>query len=450
MVRSASFIPAQPPRVPQFLPTWRGLFGERLRSIVHGIAEPAFDLPYVRRKFLNMQLHVVNDPDMVGHVLLNNQSCYVRPRLTRQILSSLIGNGLLNAEGEDWRMQRRLVAPSFSPASVERAAQLMTDATTQQMHNWPDQRKRMDMAQIATQTAAAIIAKTLFSDDPRLISPVAARHIEQVLATAGQPRLLTMLGLSNWDPSPSMLRARRSRLYLRTTLENMVQERCAASNDDFFGGLIRAFHADMPPGEANALAVDNAITFYVAGHETTATTLSWAAYLFAAQPDLQEKLRIEAIEALNGERALLPERVPLLRQFLDETLRLYPAAAQLVREAAWDDDICGIPVKKGELIMIYPWILHRHRKLWNEPDAFDIDRFSVEGKATQHRFQYIPFGAGPRICVGARFAITEALIILAHWLAARRFILPKGFGPVPYGTVTLRPKNGMPLLMEPI
>ena len=131
-------------------------------------------------------------------------------------------------------------------------------------------------------------------------------------------------------------------------------------------------------------------------------------------------------------------------------MRLSPSALQLIREAVADDDMHGIPVKKGELMFIYPWVVHRHRQLWENPDSFDHSRFTPENKAQQHRFQYIPFGVGPRICVGARFAITEALVILAHWLSARRFRLTPGFQPLPYGNVTLRPKGGMPLVVEPL
>jgi cytochrome P450 len=118
-------------------------------------------------------------------------------------------------------------------------------------------------------------------------------------------------------------------------------------------------------------------------------------------------------------------------------------------EAAADDEIAGIPVRKGDLITIYPWIVHRHRKLWDNPDAFDPMRFAAKNKGSLHRFQHIPFGAGPRICIGARFAMVETLIILAHWLTARRFRLPTNFRPLPYGNVTLRPKDGMPLIMDP-
>lgn len=451
MLDTALFIPAQPPRVPDWLPGWRGMFGERLRSAVHGIAQPAFDVWHKQRQFLNMQLHIMNAPNMIGHVLLDNAANYTRPRLTRQILQPVIGNGLLSAEGEDWRKQRKIVAPTFAPAAVANMAQLMADAAAQQMTAWPAARARLDMAQVANSTTTAIIANALFSGDPRLTSRIAARHIDNLITSAGQPRPLRMIGLGEYDPSPSVIRARQSRRYLRGTFATIVAERGSdGGNEDFFGGLIRALHTQFSADEAATLAVDNAITFYVAGHETTATALSWAIYLLAAQPALQEAARVEAIAAMQGDAASMVDAMPLMRRILDETMRLYPSALQLIREAVADDDVCGVPVRKGELVFVYPWLVHRHRKLWDNPDAFDADRWTPENKAKLHRFQYVPFGVGPRICVGARFAITEAMIILAHWLSARRFTLPDGFVPVPYGNVTLRPKHGMPLWVQPI
>jgi cytochrome P450 len=451
MATAAPFIPAQPPRVADWLPGWRGLFGERLRSAVYGIAEPAFDVMHKKRQFLNMDLHIVSDPDMIGHVLLDNHANYVRPRLTRQILEPAIGNGLLTASGEDWRKQRRIVAPTFSPQAVLTMATIMDAGTTEHVSRFPIGASRIDMARVATETTMTIIANTLFSGDARLTSPDAVKHFERVLSAIAQPRLSNMFGLQEYDPSPSMIRMRRSRRYLRDSVLAMVRERGAGGGgDDFFGNFIRAVHAELPPEEAEILALDNALTFYGAGHETTATAVTWAIYLLAGQPELQEQARAEAVAALDGNAAGLADRTPLLRQILDETMRLYPSAAQIVREAEADDDMLGVPVKKGELVFIYPWILHRHRTLWERPDAFDHNRWTEENKAKLHRFQYIPFGAGPRICIGMRFAITEALIILARWLAARRFRLPPGLKPLPYGNVTLRPKEGMPLLVEPL
>jgi cytochrome P450 len=451
MATAAPFVPAQPPRVPDWLPGWRGMFGERLKSAVYGIAEPAFDVMHKKRPFLNMQLHVVNDPEMIGHVLLDNHTNYVRPALSRQILTPVIGNGLLNADGDDWRKQRRLVAPTFSPHAVAKMAGIMDEGAVEHIVRFPEQSARVDMARVATETTMTIIAKTLFSGDPRLSTPEAAKHFENVLTAFAQPRLSNMFGLQEIDPSPSMIRMRRSRRYLRESVLAMVRERGPdGGGDDFFGQLLQAFHAELPPREAEIMALDNALTFYGAGHETTATALTWAIYLVAGQPELQEQARVEAVEALSGDVATLPDRLPLLRQILDETMRLYPSAAQIVREAVADDEMRDIPVKKGELIFVYPWLVHRHRKLWDRPDEFDLGRWTAENKAKQHRFQYVPFGAGPRICVGARFAITEALIILSRWLAARRFVLTPGLEPIAYGNITLRPKDGMPLIVEPL
>ena len=151
-----------------------------------------------------------------------------------------------------------------------------------------------------------------------------------------------------------------------------------------------------------------------------------------------------------GDLATLAERLPYLRQILDEALRLYPPAPRLEREALGEDELCGMPVRKGDGVSIWPWIIHRHRKLWDDPDAFDPDRFAPDGESRRHRFQYLPFGGGPRVCVGARFATVEALVILATWLSARRFAPVPGFVPDPVAAVTLRPQGGLPVQISPL
>jgi cytochrome P450 len=451
MTASAFFTPVQPPRSPTWQPWWRGLYGERLRSIVHEMSDPAFDAPYVRTRFLHLRIHMVSNPEMIGHVLLDRHTNYARPSLVRAALRPMLGNGLFNAEGESWRTQRKLVAPTFSPAAVTGMTALMAQEAVQQCAAFPVGPAPVDMAAQATHATMRIIASALFSGDERLLTPQAAVHIERLVKTVGQPRIMRMFGLEGLDWSPHMIAVRASRRFLRGTLTAIVDERGPGGGaDDFFGGLIRSLYASLPPAEARTTAIDNAITFYVAGHETTAVALAWSAYLFAAQPDLQEQLRAEAVAALSGDIATLADRLPLLRAFLDETMRLYPPVAQIIREALADDDMCGIPVKRGEIVAIYPWLVHRHRTLWNNADAFDITRFAEPNRSKLHRFQYLPFGAGPRICVGARFATVEALIILAHWLAARRFSLPDGPVSIPTGTVTLRPANGMRLKVEPL
>jgi cytochrome P450 len=451
MATTAPFIPAQPARTPDWVPTWRGLFGERLRNGVYGWPEPAFDVLHRRRDMMGLRVHLITDPDMVGRVMLDNKANYPRPGIAQRILSPLVGNGLLSAEGDDWRKQRKIVAPTFAPGAVAAMSITIAEETEQQLVHWPKGAVRMDMARAATELTMAIIAASLFSRDHRLTNPEASVHIENLVIAGGQARVSTLLGIQDYDISPTMRRARKGRDYLRGTLTQLVRERGPSGGaDDFFGGLIRGLHDQFPAKQAETLAVDNAVTFYVAGHETTANALAWTIYLLAAQPALQEEARAEAVAALEGDVTTLIDRVPLLRQILEESMRLYPPAPRFDREAMADDMLGDVEVRKGDLISIWPWVIHRHRKLWDAPDVFNHNRFAPAAKEAHHRFQYIPFGAGPRVCVGARFATVEALTILAYWLSARRFALPPGFRPEPVGGVTLRPRDGMPLLVSEV
>jgi cytochrome P450 len=219
--------------------------------------------------------------------------------------------------------------------------------------------------------------------------------------------------------------------------------------DDFVTQMIHALCERFTEEEALELAVDNAATFYLAGHETTANAISWTLFILSEQPEWQERAAQEAASALStGVDRDLPARLPVLRMIVEEVLRLYPSAPRFDREAVADDRLGDIEIKAGDLVSIWPWLLHRHRKLWNDPDVFDPERFTPERRKAYHRFQYIPFGAGPRTCVGARFAMAEGLTILASWLAQWRFKPVLGRDVRVSGMVTLRPKGGLPLLIE--
>jgi cytochrome P450 len=216
--------------------------------------------------------------------------------------------------------------------------------------------------------------------------------------------------------------------------------------DDFVTQMIRALHDRFPRDEAMELAVDNAATFYLAGHETTANLISWTMFILSEQPDWQERAAAEAARALSeGLDATLPDRLPVLRMIVEEVLRLYPSAPRFDREAAADDQLGEVAIKAGDLVSVWPWLIHRHRKLWDDADVFDPERFAPERRKAYHRFQYIPFGAGPRTCVGARFAMAEGLAILATWLARWKFDPAPGREVRVSGMVTLRPKGGLPL-----
>jgi cytochrome P450 len=294
-----------------------------------------------------------------------------------------------------------------------------------------------------------VISEALFSGDERLTTRQAMDHITHAMEGVSEARIQVLLNMPLIPLTPRGRRGRRGQQYLRHTLGQLVRERLApGAPDDFVTGVIRALMERFPEDEAIELAVDNAATFYLAGHETTANTTTWTLYLLSEQPELQERAAAEADAALSsGVDADLPNRLPLLRAILEESLRLYPPVPRFDREAVAADKLGEHEVRPGDLISIWPWIIHRHRKLWHDPDVFDPERFAGGPKEQRHRFQYIPFGAGPRTCVGARVAMSEALTILAIWLSRWRFAPVPGRGVQVSGMVTLRPKGGLPLIL---
>lgn len=447
---SARFVPTHPPRGAGPVPVWRGFYGERARTAVYGWSETAFDSGYMRRKVLGYAVHIPLAPELVQRVLLDNAANYEKPDLVKGLLAPVIGRGLLTSDGELWRAQRKIVAASFAPAAVDALVPVFAKAAEATSAGW-SHGALVDMQAQATATTMRIIADSLFAGDPRLTSEVAMAHIAAALEAFSQARVQALLGVPVVPLTRRALRGRRGQVYLRETLTQVVRERLQdGTGDDFLGALIRALHQRFEPPEAEALAIDNAATFYLAGHETTANAVTWTLYLLSEQPELQDQAAEESAAAL-GNRANdsdLADRLPLLRRILEETLRLYPSAPRMDRQAAGGDRLGEAQVEPGDIVSLWPWLIHRSRRLWDDADAFDADRFLLEQRQGRHRFQYIPFGGGPRTCVGARFATAEALTILSRWLAGWQFAPAPGREVQVSGMVTLRPKGGLPLSLS--
>lgn len=452
MATTAGFIPPHPPRSAGPVPVWRGFVGERARTAVYGWSNAAFTQTHMLRYVLGHRVHIPLDPDSVQRVLLDNAVNYVKPGLVKRLLKPTVGSGLLSSDGALWREQRKIVAASFAPAAIDAQVPAFVRAARIAMDGWRE--STTDMAEEATVTTMRIIAASLFGGDPRLATAEAMNHITAALEGVSEARLQVLLGLPLMPWSFRGRRAHRGQEYLRSTLGKLVEERVAegkGGEGDFLDILIAALAERFEPARALDLAVDNAATFYLAGHETTSNAITWTLYLLSEQPDLQDQAAAEARAALSvgEEDKELPERLPLLRRILEESMRIYPPVPRFDREAVAADRLGEAEVLPGDIISIWPWLLHRHRTLWQEPDLFDPDRFLPDAKASRHRFQYIPFGGGPRLCVGARFATFEALTILSHWLARWRFAPQPGRTVQLSGMVTLRPKGGLPLRIEP-
>jgi cytochrome P450 len=442
------FVPPHPPRNAGPVPVWRGFVGERARTAVYGWSERAFSLPHIKRKVFGYNVLIPLEPDAVQRVLLDNAANYVKPDIVKKLLKATIGRGLLSSDGALWRDQRKIVAANFAPAAIDALVPVFARAA-----GAADLEGGVrDMAAAATATTMRIIADALFAGDERLITEAAMGHITAALEGVSEARLQALLGLPLMPWSLRGKRARRGQVYLRETLGQVVAERLPGGGpDDFLGRLIRALFDKFPDEEALALAVDNAATFYLAGHETTANAITWTLFLLSEQSDLQAEAAVEAAAALAAgeEDADLPERLPLLRRILEESMRLYPPVPRFDRQALAADRLGDAAVAAGDIVSIWPWLIHRHRALWDDPDAFDPARFRPEAKAGRHRFQYLPFGGGPRLCVGARFATAEALTVLAHWLRDWSFAPVPEREVRPSGMVTLRPAGGLPLVLAP-
>ena len=443
------FVPPHPPRGTAPVSTWRGFVGERARNAVFGWSEQAFELPHMKRNVLGYPIHIPLSPDAIGRVMLDNAANYVKPDLVKRLLMPTIGEGLLSSDGALWRDQRRIVAASFAPAAVDALMPHFAGAARRAIESW--RAGETDMAAEATITTMRVISDSLFAGDPRLTSDAALGHIAAALEGVSEARIQVLLGLPLIPLTRQGRAGRRGQIYLRETLGAVAEDRRRGGYDDFLSRMIEALDAKFPAAQARSLAVDNAATFYLAGHETTANALTWTLFLLSEQPDLQDEVAAEAAAALAAgeEDAHLPERVPLLRRVLEESMRLYPPVPRFDRQAVAADEIAGHEVKPGDLISIWPWLVHRHRELWDDPDAFDPSRWTDEARAGRHRFQYIPFGGGPRVCVGMRFAMAEALTVLATWLRAWRFAPVPGREVKPSGMVTLRPAGGLPLRIAP-
>ncbi len=447
------FRPARPERVPRPLPAWRQFFGELKRNPLMGWPELAFEQLYWYRPFLTLRYHLVSDPEAIGRVFLDNAANYGKPGLIRRMLAPLVGESLLLAEGDDWKDQRRLMAPVFTPHAVAEFMPIFLSVAGASADRWTRTADgRIDGASEATRATFEVIGEALFSGEPALASDEASEHIHAILAGIGEYRIGSLLGLPWLDRSAIARHGDVGRRYLIDRLANFIRARQEnpAPPADFMTRVLTAFAERHPPEAAAKLALDNAVTFFVAGHETTANALAWSLYLLSQDQTVQDKAAAEAHEAFaaGGAPEEILGRLTYVKMVLEEAMRLYPPVHRIEREALADDILGGHRVRKGDMIAVWPWVVHRHARLWAEPDAFDPENFSAGAKAARHRFQYLPFGAGPRICIGMSFALAEGALILAAWLDRFRFRPDPEHQVFPTADVTLRPRGGLPLLIE--
>jgi cytochrome P450 len=398
------------------------------------------------------QFCVVSDPAAIKHVLLDNAKNYPKGRQQQIRLRPALGNGLLTAEGASWRFQRRTASPIFQHKRLLSFSEPMIASTEDMLARWQalGEGAEIDISIEMMRLTYDIISRTVFSNQVALDHKTMADTIAIYFDTIGRGDIASILGLPKWVPTPARMRVAPTLKLFRDQVGALVASRrkqMEADPDSVPDDLMTRLIASEDPETGQRLSddeiYDNVITFIGAGHETTANALSWTFYLLSEFPWADAKL-VEELASLPGHPSVEEfDALIYTRMVLEEAMRLYPPAPFMARQAIEADNLCGTEIKPGSQIMISPWLLHRHHKLWDEPDLFVPERFSPERKEKMHRFAYMPFGGGPRICIGMGFAMQEAMIILAmiarHW----RLQLKPGHPVEPVARITLRPRHGL-------
>ena len=447
------FRPAAPEPAERDLTLFEILTTGAARNLLHAVPKAAFEVPYRRVASLGYVFHGISDPDAIKRVFLDNAANYRRPGIVHRMLRPVIGEGLFTAEQEAWKSQRRMMAPVFAPHAVDAFTPVFAEVGARGAARLAGTGEVVDMAAVATRSTLEVIDEALFTGESGMAFDETSALVRDFMAGTTEVTLGLVLGLELLDGGPRQRLARRARRMLISRMAAFIHRRADEPDppEDFVTRLYRAFLKEHPRHEAVQLTLDNAMTFFVAGHETTANGMAWALYLLSGDRQAQTWAREEARAAWSeagGDPAAVLARLPYLKMVWEETLRLYPPVHRIDREALADDELCGHRIRKGEVVTVWPWILHRHKALWDEPELFNPEHFDPEAKQGRHRYQYIPFGAGPRICIGMGFAQAEALILLSRWLAEFEFTPAPDYEVQPQGDFSLRPKGGLPLVVR--
>lgn len=421
------------------------------RNVLELIPEVATRVPILSGR-TGKRWHMLMDPDGLKQVLRDRVDEYPKSVVTKLILEPAIGDSLFVAEGAQWMWQRRTAAPAFSHRHVSALGPVMTAAAQRSVARLDRAAGRAaDLFDEMVTATFEVIADVTFSDGSGFDRGAVHAAIEQYIGATAKVSLLDVLGAPPWVPRPGRLLTGSAMRETKRLADRAIEARKAEgakTPPDLLDLLMSGSDPESGRQMTTAELRDNLLTFIVAGHETTALTLSWALYLCAFDPSVQAAARAEAQAALGDRAATVADlpALPLTRRIVDEALRMYPPAAFLSRTAMAPDTLCGREVRPGDTVILPIYALHRHRLLWEDPDAFRPDRFA-DPKAIP-RFQYLPFGDGPRICIGASFALQEAVIVLATLLARFRFTPIPGKEPKPVMILTLRPQGGVWLKVE--
>jgi cytochrome P450 len=435
-------VPPRPPLAPDNM-TAIGRMKAMRQSAIATWGQRAYEDEIIQGRFFGRSSFILNTPDAIRHVLVDNYENYTRTPAGIRVLRPVLGQGLLIAEGKAWKHQRRTLAPAFTPRAVSTLVPHMiavTDETIAELAGNVGQ--PVDLREVMQRMTLEIAGRTMFSFGMDEHGPALREFVMEYGERLARPHFLDLLLPLSW-PSPQDFARRRFRKRWTAFVAMLMAERRAAGKkegappSDLFDLMDAARDPETGKAFTDEQLGDEVATMILAGHETTATALFWSLYLLAQDPATQNAVAAEVAGAAAG-GGLDVDRLKFTRAVIDETMRLYPPAFLIARAAYASDTVAGLPVRPRDVILIAPWLLHRHEKLWRDPNAFVPARFMPPAPPPD-RFAYLPFGVGARVCIGAHFALVEATLVLARLIGAFRVELLDKMPVMPVGVVTTQP-----------
>jgi len=400
-------------------------------------------------------MYLVSDPEGAEYVLQKNHLNYTKPSADMSELRHFLGNGLFTSEGDFWRRQRRLAQPAFHKQQLAALITLMVQTTRRMLTRWEtyqEQGKPFDLAHEMMRLTLATVGETLFHVDLDQGASEVGAALTEVLKVTSR-RLLTPLRVPMAWPTPQNLRFKRARKVLDAHVGKIISERRQARErpQDLLSMFLDVRDAESGEGMTDQQIRDEVMTLVLAGHETTANALSWAFYLLSTHPSEEARLRAEVDLVLSGRDPTFEDlpRLSYALNVIQESLRLYPPVWMIGRQSKTADVICGYAIPAGGRVTVSPYVLHHHPKYWEHPEAFDPERFTPERSKGRPRSAYIPFGGGPRLCIGNNFALMEAQIMLSMITQRYRLVLDPTAVVEPEVALTVRPAHGIAMTLHP-
>lgn len=421
-----------------------------IRNPLDALPPEIFHEPIIFTRMGGKMRVYLADPELIYQTLVRNSDALGKGEDVRRLLGPALGDGILTSDGAHWKWQRQSVAGAFRHEKLLELQPAMIAAAERRRDLWQShQNDTLDLCQEMMRTTFDIIVETMMSGGDGIDVDKVERNITNYLKPTGWKFALGLVGAPSWMPHPGKEKAKAAVLFLRATLAKVIAERrrSGIERSDLVSMLLGASDPETGRTMNDEEIIDNLMTFITAGHETTALGLAWTLHLLARHPTYQAKL-FDEIAGVTGGNPLRADHVGKLtyaRQVFSEAMRLYPPAPIISRAAVRDFTLAGYTIPAGTIIYVPIYAVHRHASIWEEPLLFDPERFEPETTRNRHRFAFMPFGAGPRVCIGNGFAMMEAVAILAVLLQKFRVTGSNEPSPKPIMKVTLRPMHPLPI-----